>query len=223
MLRPEIFCSLSIVANDLIFIQGMFILGAYLSGSICSAIIVCRLMGLPNPGQQGSRNPGATNVLRIGGRKAAAITLIADVLKGLLPVLLCRIFEMPPLTTGFAALSAFLGHLYPVFFRFKGGKGVATMLGVLFGIGWMLGLAAAVTWLLAAGVFKISSVSSIAMAILAPVYSWFFYHDEVLTLILAGMSMVLCWRHRSNIRNLIGGREGRITTSDKAENRTARH
>ncbi len=194
----------------------MFILGAYLSGSVCSAIIVCRLMGLPDPRKQGSYNPGATNVLRIGSRKAAAITLVGDVLKGLIPALLTRVFEMPLLTTVLAASAAFLGHLYPVFFSFHGGKGVATLLGALLGINWTLGLVAAGTWLFVARVLKISSLSALVMAALVPVYSWFFYHDWTLTLILAGMSALLFWRHRNNIRNLLGGREGRVTSPDEA-------
>ena len=206
------------MANDSILIQSLFILGAYLSGSVCSAIIVCRFLGLPDPRQQGSNNPGTTNVLRIGGRKAAIITLLGDMLKGLVPVLLARILEMPPLIVVLTAAVAFLGHLYPVFFGFNGGKGVATLLGVLLGIHWMLGLTAVGTWLLIAGILRVSSVSALVMAALVPVYSWFFFHDWKLTLVLAGMSMLLCWRHRNNIRNLLGGKEGGIAAPGKVAN-----
>ena len=133
---------------------------AYLLGSVSTAIIVCKLMGLPDPRTEGSGNPGATNVLRVGGKKAAAITLFGDTLKGLLPVLIARAFTSDPLILGLVGLAAFLGHLYPVFFGFKGGKGVATMLGVLFGYSWWVGLATAATWLIVAKVFKVSSLSA---------------------------------------------------------------
>ena len=211
------------LATDLIFLQGLFILGAYLSGSICSAIPVCKLMRLPDPRHEGSLNPGATNVLRIGGRKAAAFTLVGDMLKGVIPVLLTRLFDMPLLTTALAASAVFLGHLYPVFFGFHGGKGVATLLGVLLGIHWMLGLAAAGTWLFVARIVKVSSIAAMVMATLAPAYSWFFFHDPVLFLILAAMSILLFWRHRNNIHNLLGGSEGKITVkaADTGESKNA--
>jgi glycerol-3-phosphate acyltransferase PlsY len=128
-------------------IYAALIMTAYLLGSISSAIIVCQLMGLPDPRSLGSGNPGATNVMRIGGKKAAAITLFGDTLKGLIPVLIGQLLDVPLLILACIGLAAFLGHLYPVFFRFQGGKGVATLLGVLLGINWMLGLAAIGTWL----------------------------------------------------------------------------
>ncbi len=201
---------------DPLVIQSLIILAAYLFGSISSAIIVCRLMGLPDPRSLGSGNPGATNVLRIGSKKAAAITLIGDMLKGLLPVLIAHLFDMSLLILTLTALAAFLGHLYPIFFGFKGGKGVATLLGVLFGINWMLGLAAAGTWLFVAKVLKISSASALVMAVLVPVYSWFFYHDMTHTGILAVMSIILFWRHRSNIQNMLSGKEGKIADPDES-------
>jgi glycerol-3-phosphate acyltransferase PlsY len=192
------------------------IVAAYLLGSISSAIIVSQLMGLPDPRGLGSGNPGATNVLRIGGKKPAAITLLGDMLKGLLPVLVGHLLEVSLLILTLAGLSAFLGHLFPVFFRFQGGKGVATLLGVLLGINWLLGLAAIATWLFVAKVLKISSLSALVMAALVPVYSWFFHHDWPLTLILTAMSIILFWRHRSNIANLIHGTEDRIDEPDAA-------
>ncbi|RTK99711.1 MAG: glycerol-3-phosphate 1-O-acyltransferase, partial [Lysobacterales bacterium] len=132
---------------------------AYLCGSVSTAILVCRLMGLPDPRSEGSRNPGATNVLRIGGRKAAAITLAGDFLKGLIPVLVARAFGQGPEVLAATAFAAFLGHLYPVFFGFQGGKGVATALGVMVGLSWQVALAALATWLVIARVWKISSLA----------------------------------------------------------------
>ena len=132
------------------------IIAAYLLGSISSAIVVCRLMGLPDPRTQGSNNPGATNVLRIGGKKAAAITLLGDSLKGFVPVALCHLLDRPELIFALVGAAAFLGHLYPVFFGFRGGKGVATALGVQFGLGWAIGGAVAATWLFMAKVANIS-------------------------------------------------------------------
>ena len=128
---------------------------AYLLGSLSTAIITCKLMGLPDPRTMGSKNPGATKVLRFGGKKAAAVTLFGDFLKGLLPVLLGLALKVDPQTLALIALAAFLGHLYPVFFGFQGGKGVATALGVILGLSWQVALAAFVTWMVMAQVFKI--------------------------------------------------------------------
>ena len=194
----------------------VLITAAYLLGSISSAIIVCQIMGLPDPRSQGSGNPGATNVLRMGSKKAAAITLFGDMLKGLLPVLAGHLLGVSLLILTLTGLAAFLGHLYPVFFRFHGGKGVATLLGVLVGINWILGLAAIGTWLFVAKVLKISSLSALIMAALVPVYSWFIHHDWPFTLILTGMCILLFWRHRSNIRKLLSGQEDSIKHTDKA-------
>ena len=183
---------------------------AYLFGSISTAIIVCKLMGLPDPRSQGSGNPGATNVLRVGGKKAAAITLFGDMLKGLLPVLIAKAFTSDPLILGLVGFAAFLGHLFPVFFGFKGGKGVATMLGVLFGYSWWVGLATAATWLIIAKVFKISSLSALIATALAPLYVWLLMEANILILITAIMTVILFWRHKSNIQKLLSGGESRI-------------
>lgn len=191
----------------------LIIPAAYLLGSVSSAIIVCHLMGLPDPRSGGSGNPGATNVLRLGGKKAAAITLLGDMLKGVLPVLVARLLSAPDTIVAATAAAAFLGHLYPVFFGFKGGKGVATLLGALLPLNWPAGLATPLTWLLMAKVFKISSLSALVAAALAPLYVWFFSQSPVLTAATAGMSVILFWRHRSNIRNLLQGAEGRIGKS----------
>jgi len=187
-----------------------FVLVAYLLGSLSSAILVCRLMGLPDPRTQGSNNPGATNVLRIGGKKAAAITLLGDSLKGFLPVLAADLYGLPALSLAGVALAAFLGHLYPVFFGFKGGKGVATALGVQFGLGWMIGAAVGGIWLLMAKVVRISSLSALVSMALAPLIVWRLRPAPELIAMQVAVSLILFWRHRQNIRNLIEGREGRI-------------
>lgn len=183
----------------------------YLFGSVATAILVARLMGLPDPRTEGSGNPGATNVLRIGGKKAAALTLLGDVLKGLIPVLLARALGADSLILAAVAMAAFLGHLFPVFFGFKGGKGVATALGVLLGLSWPVALAVAGTWLVMAKVFRISSLSALTAAALAPFYTWLLEPGNTPFLVMViVMSLLLIWRHRSNIENLLQGKEGRI-------------
>lgn len=186
---------------------------AYLLGSVSAAIITCKLMGLPDPRTQGSNNPGATNVLRIGGKKAAAITLFGDFLKGLVPVLIGRLLEVEPPALALIAMAAFLGHLYPVFFGFKGGKGVATGLGVILGLSWQVALAALFTWLIVAKVFKISSLSALIAAVLTPLYCWLLTPQREYMIMLALMSLLLIWRHRSNIHKLVSGAEGKIGKS----------
>jgi glycerol-3-phosphate acyltransferase PlsY len=183
---------------------------AYLLGSISSAIVVCRLMGLPDPRTEGSNNPGATNVLRIGGKKAAALTLAGDTLKGVLPMLLCHALDVPALVFALAGLAVFLGHLYPVFFGFQGGKGVATALGVQTGLAWQIGAVVGLVWLLMAKVAKISSLSALVAMAAAPLVIWFFWPAPELIAMQVVMSAILFWRHRSNIRNLLAGTEGRI-------------
>lgn len=188
----------------------LLILAAYLMGSVSAAIITCRLMGLPDPRTQGSGNPGATNVLRHGGRKAAIITLLGDMLKGLLPVLLARALGAPLEVLGLVGLAAFLGHLYPLFFGFRGGKGVATAIGVLLGIHWMLGAAYVGTWLLMAAVFRISSLSALLAAVLVPFYSLWVPANAAVSVTIAVMSVMLIWRHRTNIQKIIAGTEDRV-------------
>lgn len=180
---------------------------AYLVGSVSSAIIVCRLMGLPDPREQGSGNPGATNVMRIGGKKAAAITLAGDALKGLLPVLLAKLLGVESLVLAMVVFAAFLGHLYPIFFGFKGGKGVATSFGVSLGVSWILGLAVSGTWLLVYKISKISSLSALVAAVLTPIYTWLIVGDSYLVAVFAVISAVLLWRHQSNIKRLLAGEE----------------
>ncbi len=188
-------------------ILGFIIPLAYLIGSISSAIIVCKLMNLPDPREQGSGNPGATNVMRIGGKKAAAITLGGDLLKGFLPVVATSLLGGPSPLVAFAGIAAFMGHLYPIFFGFKGGKGVATSLGVLLGFSLFSGAAFALTWYLVYKIGKISSLSALVASSLSPIYTWFLTQDPVLTLAAFIMTAFLLWRHESNIRRLLAHEE----------------
>lgn len=191
-------------------IESLLILGAYLLGSVSSAIIVCRMLGLPDPRTQGSNNPGATNVLRIGGKKAAAVTLLGDSIKGLLPMLVAHGLGAAPPILALTGMAGFLGHLYPVFFGFKGGKGVATAIGVQFGLYWALGLAVTATWLFVAKVLRISSLAALVSMTLAPLYLWLLWPSPELLAMQVVMTVILIWRHRSNIRNLLSGAEGQI-------------
>ena len=188
-------------------IEWLFIPAAYLIGSISSAIIICRLMGLPDPREQGSGNPGATNVMRIGGKKAAAITLFGDLLKGLLPVYLAKVMAVPVELLIFTGLAAFMGHLYPIFFKFEGGKGVATSIGVLLGFSLVFGGACVGTWLLIYKVGKISSLSALCASVLSPIYAWFILGDQWVVGASVFMMVLLLWRHKSNIQRLIKGEE----------------
>jgi len=188
----------------------IMIFAAYLVGSLSAAIITCRLMGLPDPRTQGSNNPGATNVLRVGGRKAAAFTLLGDAIKGVIPVLVAQWMEAPSHILALVALAAFLGHLYPVFFGFRGGKGVATAFGVLIALVWPVGLAVLGTWLLLTKLFKISSLSALIAAVLLPFYMWLLAPQPGFIALAIVLSIMLIWRHRSNIRELIAGTEEKI-------------
>lgn len=197
----------------------MATVAAYLLGSLSFAVIVSRLMGLSDPRSYGSKNPGATNVLRSGSKAAAIATLLLDAMKGFLPIVLVRTLGQPygleDGTVGLVALAAFLGHLYPVFFRFEGGKGVATALGALFGIHWALGLATGGTWLIVAFFFRYSSLASLAAAVFAPIYYLFghrvaWYADKAIAVAVVVMAMLLVWRHRENINRLIQGKESRL-------------
>ena len=188
----------------------LLIFTAYLLGSISSAIIVCRLLNLPDPRGQGSGNPGATNVMRIGGKKAAAITLIGDMLKGLIPVLIAKFLGASIAIQALVAVAAFLGHLYPVFFGFRGGKGVATALGVLLGLHWPVGLLTIATWLVIAKLFKISSLAALLSILITPLYIWLLIPERSLMIAMLFMGTLLFWRHRTNIRDLLAGSEGKI-------------
>jgi glycerol-3-phosphate acyltransferase PlsY len=199
----------------------------YLIGSLSFAVIVSRVMGLNDPRTFGSKNPGATNVLRSGSKGAAIATLLLDAAKGWLPVMLVKWYGKPygmeEGTMALVGLAAFVGHLYPVFFKFVGGKGVATALGVLVGISWILGLATGVTWLIMAYFFRYSSLASLTAAVFAPVYYIFgngtaWYMNKGVLLSLSIMSLLLIYRHAENLGRLAKGTESRLgkkVTSEK--------
>ena len=192
-------------------------LAGYLIGSISTAIITCKLMGLEDPRSVGSNNPGATNVLRHGGKKAAIITLIGDMLKGMIPVIAVTMIEPAAAAIAVTGLGAFLGHVFPVYYGFKGGKGVATYYGVLLGFSWMTGIAALVIWLLTAFVSKISSLSALVSVLCAPFILWRLSHSAELTMTLGFMTLLLYWRHRSNVQNILAGKEHRIGVKKHSE------
>ena len=192
---------------------------AYLIGSLSFAVIISRVMGLDDPRSYGSKNPGATNVLRSGNRKAAVLTLLFDALKGWLPVFVVQVhgerWGLPEGTVAAVALGAFVGHLWPVFFRFVGGKGVATAAGVLFGLDVWLGLATLATWLIVAFFSRYSSLAALAASVFAPAYyalggGIVWPLDRRVLLAVLAMSALLLWRHRLNIARLVAGQETRI-------------
>lgn len=183
----------------------------YLSGSISSAVIVAKLMGLEDPRTQGSGNPGATNVLRLGGKKAAIITLAGDVLKGLLPVIVARAITDDPLILALTAFAAFLGHLYPVFFGFKGGKGVATAIGTIIGLSPATAGLLFVSWLVVAIITRYSSLSALVASALAPVYAWWLGLPAQIIIAILLTAIMLFWRHRENISRLLAGKESKIS------------
>lgn len=185
-------------------------MSAYLLGSFSSAVIVCWLMGLPDPRTQGSKNPGATNVLRHGGKKAAIITLGLDILKGVIAVLIAKLVTDSTLILSGVVLAVFLGHLYPIFFGFRGGKGVATAFGALTMLVWMVGVTAFITWLLAAFIFRYSSLAALSAAVCAPIAMYGFSGERDYILVTLLLSGLLIWRHRSNIHNLLKGEEDKI-------------
>lgn len=196
----------------------------YLIGSLSFAVIVSRVMGLNDPRTFGSKNPGATNVLRSGSKGAAIVTLLLDAAKGWLPVMLVKWYGKPygleEGTMAMVGLAAFVGHLYPVFFKFVGGKGVATALGVLLGISWILGLATGATWLIMAYFFRYSSLASLTAAVFAPVYYIFgdgtaWYLNKGILLSVSIMSLLLIYRHAENIGRLAKGTETRLGKKSK--------
>ena len=189
---------------------------AYALGSISFAVVVSKAMGLPDPYTHGSKNPGATNVLRTGNKLAAVLTLLGDAAKGWVAVTIARVVLGDPasesnnMLLGFVAIAAFLGHLYPIFHGFKGGKGVATAAGILFAISWVLGLATLGTWLIVAFFMRYSSLAALSAATFAPLYFTFLFGVQPMSLAILVMSLLLIYRHRSNIRNLMNGTETRL-------------
>jgi glycerol-3-phosphate acyltransferase PlsY len=190
------------------------LVAAYLIGSLSFAVIVSRAMGLSDPRSYGSGNPGATNVLRSGSKAAAILTLALDALKGYVPVLLVLVFGprygLGETVAAFAGLAAFLGHLWPVFFRFQGGKGVATAAGALLAINPWLGAATLLTWLIVAAFFRYSSLASLVAAAFAPFYQALIWGVDPSLLAVASMSLLLVWRHEGNIRKLLAGTESKL-------------
>lgn len=199
-------------------------LAAYLLGSLSFAVIVSRVMGLNDPRSYGSHNPGATNVLRSGNKQAAVLTLLLDAAKGWLPVFAVQQwgveYGMGAGTAALAGLGAFVGHLFPVFFRFQGGKGVATAAGVLFGVNAMLGLAVALSWLIVAWFFRYSSLAALVAAVFAPAYYVFggdvvWPYEQPLWGALIVMGLLLVWRHLDNINRLVAGTESKLGAKKK--------
>ena len=197
---------------------------AYLIGSISFAVVVSKCMQLPDPHSYGSGNPGATNVLRTGNKLAAVLTLLGDALKGFIAVMLARILlgdESLSSTLGSwilcgVVIAVFLGHLFPIFHGFKGGKGVATACGILFGINWVLGIATLGTWVIVATFMRYSSLAALSAAIFGPIYFVFLFGLQPMGLALLVVSLLLIWRHKSNIQNLFNGTESRIGSKSKS-------
>lgn len=191
-----------------------FVVAGYLLGSISFAVVVSKVMGLPDPHSYGSGNPGATNVLRTGSKAAALLTLLGDAGKGWAAVMLARIVGEPMGldAAGIAAVgvAAFLGHLYPVFHRFAGGKGVATAAGILLAFNGWLGLATLATWIIIAAFFRYSSLAALVAGVFAPLYAFFLFGASPIVPATLAMALLLIWRHRSNIRKLLAGQESRI-------------
>ena len=189
----------------------LIVVGAYLIGSVSFAVLVSRAFGLPDPHQYGSGNPGATNVLRTGNRKAAILTLAGDGLKGLVAVLLAQwlapVTDAPAWVVPAAALAVFLGHLFPVFHGFAGGKGVATAAGIIFALHWPLGLALLVVWATMAFGFKISSLAALTTAVLLPLGAFYVFGNALVAWTMVPICILLFWRHRANIRQLLDGNE----------------
>jgi glycerol-3-phosphate acyltransferase PlsY len=198
---------------------------AYLIGSISFAVVVSKCMNLPDPHSYGSGNPGATNVLRTGNKLAAVLTLIGDALKGYLAVMLARVLlGEQSLTASLnswllcgVVLAVFLGHLFPVFHGFKGGKGVATACGILFGVNAILGAATLGTWIIVAVFMRYSSLAALAAAVFGPIYFVFLFGFQPMGIALVIVCLLLIWRHRSNIRNLLNGTERRIGSKKTAQ------
>jgi glycerol-3-phosphate acyltransferase PlsY len=194
-------------------------LGGYLAGSIPFAVLVSRAMGLPDPRSYGSRNIGATNVLRSGNRAAAVLTLAGDATKGWAAVLAARALGLPVELIALVGFAAFVGHVFPVWLRLRGGKGVATAAGVLIAFDWRLGVAALGVWLVVAGTTRYSSLGSIVAAVGAPALAWWLFGPGALLAAVAAMAVLIVARHRANIAKLLRGEESRI--GDKKAARTA--
>ncbi len=211
---PHLDPQLPWASNTLMWLDISIVVAAYLAGSISSAVVVCRALGFSDPRTVGSQNPGATNVLRHFGKRAAALTLAGDLTKGLLPVLVGRMLEVSTPALAAAGLAAFLGHLFPIFFGFRGGKGVATFVGVLFAFAWPLGLAFAAVWLAMAVLFRYASLAALTAAFVNPGIGAYLQYPRPVLAAVASMVVFIFWRHRTNIRDLITGAENKIGPRD---------
>ena len=183
---------------------------AYLLGSISAAILVCKLLGLSDPRTGGSGNPGTTNVMRLHGKTAAFLTLTGDVFKGIIPVLLAKVIVGSEFIIALSGFAAFLGHIFPIYFKFKGGKGVATLIGILLATHWLLGLAYVITWILTAAIFRYSSLAALIATLSIPFYTYFFEQNFQYTVSFSMIAVILFWRHKSNIYNLLNNKERKI-------------
>ncbi len=193
----------------------IMIILAYLLGSISSAVLICRMCQLPDPRQQGSKNPGATNVLRVGGKAAAVGVLVCDILKGMIPVWFSYYLGIEPLMLGFIGVAACLGHIYPIFFHFKGGKGVATAIGTMAPIGFDLTGMLMATWLITFFTTRYSSLAAIVTTLLAPFYTWLVKPQY--TIPVAMLSCLIIFRHYANIKRLIDGSEPKVKSKSQAK------
>jgi len=183
---------------------------AYLLGSISAAILVCKLLGLSDPRTEGSGNPGTTNVMRLHGKTAAFLTLTGDVFKGIIPVLLAKVIVGSEFIIALSGFAAFLGHIFPIYFKFKGGKGVATLIGILSATHWLLGLAYVITWILTAAIFRYSSLAALIATLSIPFYTYFLEQNFQYTVSFSMIAVILFWRHKSNIYNLLNNKERKI-------------
>lgn len=183
---------------------------AYLLGSISAAILVCKLLGLSDPRTEGSGNPGTTNVMRLHGKTAAFLTLTGDVFKGIIPVLLAKVIVGSEFIIALSGFAAFLGHIFPIYFKFKGGKGVATLIGILLATHWLLGLAYVITWILTAAIFRYSSLAALIATLSIPFYTYFLEQNFQYTVSFSMIAVILFWRHKSNIYNLLNNKERKI-------------
>ena len=183
---------------------------AYLLGSISAAILVCKLLGLSDPRTGGSGNPGTTNVMRLHGKTAAFLTLTGDVFKGIIPVLLAKVIVGSEFIIALSGFAAFLGHIFPIYFKFRGGKGVATLIGILLATHWLLGLAYVITWILTAAIFRYSSLAALIATLSIPFYTYFLEQNFQYTVSFSMIAVILFWRHKSNIYNLLNNKERKI-------------
>ncbi len=191
-------------------IYGIGIILAYLAGSISCSILIARLLRLPDPRSLGSGNPGATNMLRTGSKKAAAFTLIGDLLKGLIPLLIARSLNFDLFILCLMGMAATLGHMYPIYYQFRGGKGVATTLGVLLGINWILAVVWVASWISTAKLSGYSSLAALVATALLPVVAYLMQSQAIVIYLTGAIAILVIWRHRSNIKNLIDGKETKI-------------